>query len=389
MELVWENEDWWLAHLTDRRIDNPWWNVQRATDKTLIAYYRNAENAERDRWTPIKPVRYLATFTALPAAEVKYWATYQSSGKVPEAGDPSLAQFATTPDDIEAVYLNGPSSCMSHEAICYESSEHPVRVYGAGDLAIAYLGGIDPGQEVTARALCWPERKVFGRRYGDDDEVLACALLAMGYRDVYGQGARSAFNGARLLRIEDDDSLIVPYLDQPCQNFNDDGEYLTMHNQGEHCGQETSGLVSMEPRYEYHCECCDEGFNDGGTTVYTLCGQNGGHRERHWCECCAENTFYCQGFNETFSGVVASDDWGGETYTQAWLDDNTFISDYSGERFSTDDLVTMHNGDIWSEDEFDRYGQEIDGKRYAKEDAIAEIERRAASEDDAQLTMEV
>ena len=49
----------------------------------------------------------------------------------------------------------------------------------------------------------------------------------------------------------------------------------------------------------------------------------------------------------------------------------------------------MHNGDIWSEDEFDRYGQEIDGKRYAKEDAIAEIERRAASEDDAQLTMEV
>jgi hypothetical protein len=263
-------------------------------------------------------------------------------------------------------------------------------VYGAGDLAIAHTLANEDPEQVTARAICWPERKVFGRVYPTIDEeghaeTLRTALHALGYRSTYeceGEG----LDGARMLRIEEDDGVVMPYLDSPYQYFDCNGGYLTLRRSGEFEGTGTNGIAPLTPEYRYTCGNCEDGYNEGRYTVYERCAADGGREEQDWCESCANySTFTCAGFGETFSNNVASAEWKGHTYTQAWLDDNTFISDFSGDRISNDDVVTMHNGDVWSNDEFDRYGQELDRENWPTDDAEDEMERRAAAADEAQM----
>jgi hypothetical protein len=111
---------------------------------------------------------------------------------------------------------------MCHPADNYDSSCHPVRVYGAGDLAIAYL---EPEKgHVTARALCWPARKIFGRVYGDDGKLIPM-LESAGFSAI-DRHSKTSFNGAKLLRIEDDYGFVCPYLDDPNYGVEDDGDFL-------------------------------------------------------------------------------------------------------------------------------------------------------------------
>ena len=397
MTLVWENEPWWREYSAQTLLVRPWWSIKRSGDNpALLAYYQSETKAARGLWTQIKPGRYLTQECSawLTAKQIKYWAEWQSKGKEPSGDDEPavVVLFATTPDEIEHVYTHGPQSCMSYPATYFESSEHPTRIYGAGDLAIAYLEDPDDSKRVSARAICWPERKVFGRVYPTENEELQDelreALHALGYEHVH-QTSGKGLDGARMLRIEDDNRLVMPYLDAPYQSFDDHGDYLILRRSGDYPGTETAGLARLTPEYEHTCCCCEEGFNGDGTTVYLRCNSDGGHRARYWCDGCVGcATFYCEGFNESFdSDSVDSAEWRGNTYTQVWLDANTFISDYSGERFSDDDAVQMVNGDTWSEDEFDRYGQVLDGENWPNDDAEIEIERRAAAETTGELTL--
>jgi hypothetical protein len=404
MSLVWESEPWWTQHLATYRNAHLYWQVRRSENNpALLAYYQDSDKANRDVWTQIKPGRYLTRFLDhdLSPKQIKYWAEWQAKGVQPVDGDePALVVlFATTPDDIEAAYINGPASCMSSAANCYSSSGHPVRVYGAGDLAIAYLpdpdlaageNALNPGHCVIARAICWPERKVFGRVYPavDEDghaEDLRTALHALGYHsshDYTGKG----LDGARMLRIDEDGGVTMPYLDNPHQAFDDHGDYLILRYSGEFDGTATDGVAHLTLEYKYTCECCEEGFNESESLVYVRCNERGGHNERVWCEGCADsNTFICAGFDEAFSDDVAHYEWEGDVYTQVWLDDNTFISDFSGERISNDEKVEMHNRDVWSNDEFYHYGQKLDGENWPSDDAEAELERRAAAADETQM----
>ena len=413
-ELIWSREQWWIDHLVKERATYPYWDVKRSEDEpALLAYYRSASHAERGVWTKIKPGRYLTANCSglLTAKQIKYWVEYHNRGTAPAEGDdlPEV-HFATTPDDIEQVYLCGPPSCMSHEAGSYESSEHPVRVYGAGDLAIAYLrnqGRKDDRLEdaehgdglVVARAICWPEKKVFGRVYPSTDEegwaeALSDAMLALGYTHIFNHDdSRSGFNGARMLRIEHDGKLIVPYLDTPCHNFTDDGDYLRMDHQGDMDGTSTDGVVNIEPEYEYRCEHCEEGFNGNPWSVYTRVSSRRnyyGTDEQTWCSCCGENNaFLCHGCDETFADWVDYDIWEGECYATHWLEDNTFTSDFSDTRYHNDDKVTMHNGEVWSKDEFHDNGQMIGDKNWPNDAAEAELERRAAAAEPTQASMEL
>ena len=399
MSLVWENESWWIDHFVTRP---EWWNVKRSDDDpALLAYYPTPEKAERGLWTQIKPGRYLTAYLSdLTPKQVKYWAEWHAKGKKPtEDAAPATIHFAITPDEIELVYLTGPRSCMSHLAKAFDGPEHPTRVYGAGDLAIAYLidPNIDEGDEghVTARALCWPERKCFGRVYPTYDEnghqeELRSALYAVGYHSAQDIGCdKAGMNGARMLRIEVDDgnSVVMPYLDAPYQSFDDLGDYLTLGDHGEHAGTETNGCASLAPEYEYCCANCGEGFDSGGDTVYLRVSSNGGNRSQDWCGCCVETAaFYCEGFGELFAErYVDSVCWNDDIYTEAWISNNTFISDFSGDRFADDESVKMQDGSVWSSDEFADYGRELDGACWPNDEA--ELERRAAHADANQEEM--
>src|SRR5208283_5092633 len=227
------------------------------------------------------------------------------------------AQFklATTPKDIEQVYTNFAenceqvsSSCMRYQRRSFGASlpVHPVQVYGAGDLAIAYLTNSEG--ETTHRALCWPDRKVYSRMYGDDSS-LHDALKAAGYvkcRHYYARDGHGSLEGARLLVIRNDnDSIVAPYIDGALgMNLTCNKAKLSLSY--DYACNNTDGLACDEEEEEerepeYTCEHCgDEVSEDDTFLIYT--SRLGAES---WCEHCRESySFYCEGYERDYSSRV-------------------------------------------------------------------------------------
>jgi hypothetical protein len=269
-----------------------------ADDPAKLAYTPDEAHGVADRQIRMRPGRYLERFygDVLTPDEIRHWASrYAADNEAQEL------RFANTPSDIEDVYTRGPTSCMSHPAREYASSVHPVRVYGAGDLAVAY---IERDDEVTARALCWPAKQRYGRVYGDAGR-LAPLLEAAGYEQ------RGDFTGAKLLRIEDGDGQFVcPYLDSPNCAVDDDGDCLRIG--GDINAQMTEGLTEREG---YTCDHCRERCDEDDTY---------GVDDETWCRSCYENdAFNCQDCGETYSGEAYLTTHRGHDICESCADDYT------------------------------------------------------------------
>lgn len=118
-------------------------------------------------------------------------------------------KLARTPDEIEHVYIVGPSSCMSGPVEKLgkyggygNATEHPARAYGAGDLACAY---VERKNEIIARSIVWPKRKIFTQIYGEDHMLLRSMLIRASYKPAH---SGKDFEGARFLEL-----TVMPYLD--------------------------------------------------------------------------------------------------------------------------------------------------------------------------------
>lgn len=156
---------------------------------------------------------------ALDTKIVRMWA-----GKAYALIGADTLHFARTRQEIKAIYSErgGPSSCMSHGVDSYASAPiHPTEVYAAGDLAIVYTT-VDntPEGRVSARALCFPERKVYGRVFSGNADRFTSVLEYNGFRHINtAEGAedKDNFNGARLLALSnvpaDQRRIVMPYLD--------------------------------------------------------------------------------------------------------------------------------------------------------------------------------
>lgn len=253
-----------------------------ASDPRKVAYYASEEHLASGRATVTKPGRYIRKFfgDGMGDQEIERMAHMWEEQH-------ALRELHVTQDAdvIEEVYANGPRSCMSHSAHSFDSSCHPARVYAGPDLAVAYIGEPD---DADGRAVVWPEKKIFARLYGDVDRIRA-SLVAAGYR------ASSNFNGARVQRIEDGGGFVMPYLDV-CGNFDDDGEFLILSDNGEHNGEETNGIGGGGPRC--YCERCGDRVDDDQATYVEA-------EYGYLCEYCLENNyFWCD----------ASDDWVSDRY---------------------------------------------------------------------------
>ena len=219
---------------------------------------------DRGKRVSMKPGRYLKRFwpTLTPPILSSLTAAYDAA-----VGNLDV-KFASTPDEIQDVYERGPHSCMQ---------EHPeiAGLYGAGDLAVAYIehGGI------TARVLCWPDRKIYGRAYGDVDRIER-ALQLRGFT----RARQSHWDGARIIRRAYDGIIWCPYLDE--FNVKDNGEFLIVGDgsspgtncmlngfECEHCGEMFLG----DPE-DTECEGCSH------QRSCTDCGCSCGHE----CDDCAD-----------------------------------------------------------------------------------------------------
>jgi hypothetical protein len=195
-----------------------------------------------------------------------------------------------------------------------------VRVYGAGDLAIAYLKDPDIQEGILARAICWPEKRLFGRVYpepagtsgtGLKGIALQQALRKAGYERATRSIRGKSLHGARLLKIPSDqyrDNYLMPYIDD-AEGVDDRGTYFTLHvgTTPEHFTKSTTGFLlpidddeEEEPEAAFTCDYCEETFyGDDFHSYEVVVSYFSGNNRRFiwgdWCEhCMRENTFYCE-----------------------------------------------------------------------------------------------
>ena len=274
----------------------------------MIAYTRTLKDGMRDRQVRVKLGRYLAQTFADKLSDQKI---AQLVARHNEHQCEKLHwHIAMTPTRIETVYRRGPNSCMSKSRRYYDRDiecihdAHPTSIYGAGDLGVAFLRR---DGRITARALVWPERKVYGRVYGDADRLLR-ALHEAGYQSEYDhrkavkdaggdQFVDGGFNGARLLKLDMDGVLVAPYMDE---------DYGIQHLHS-NVAYANSGFAMMTMRYDDACNMTNGLSGEVGEPC-TDCGDRTQEDEQHHiyngdmiCEHCRDNEyFYCDDRDELY-----------------------------------------------------------------------------------------
>lgn len=283
------------------------------SDGAMVAFTENANKGERDVQTKMKPGRYLTKFYPhLSGDEVRELAT-----RVDRAIE---VKFATTREAWVEVYCNGPHSCMAYplnDEHWNVQDTHPVEVYCAGDLELAYLASCELGQDgfrASSRAIVWPAKKVYKRIYGDRERMQA-ALEALGYSE-------GVLQGARMLKIMEGEAFVVPYLD--CgHRAREEGDFLIIDNQGEVDCEVTCGLAEDNLVY---CDYYEE--RRQGPLVYIR------DREENWCQDAAnEHAFYCQGNGDHYSYDTTEIEIDGETYSEDYVDTYGFYCERTHQHY--------------------------------------------------------
>lgn len=255
-----------------------------------IAFTQSPEHGEADRQTIISPGKYLLRYFA----EWVNQATVDAYCAQVDAAMKHLAtplQLAKTSDEIVHVYRNGPSSCMSKDRNSDDYSTggvHPVSVYGAGDLAIAYF---TDANAIKARAIVWPAKQIHGRIYGDEHR-----LKSLLQRDGYRVGGKEDWDGAKLLKVPvpDGDGYVCPYLDIGRQKVDVGKTHLIVACDGEYDASDISSVVAgdgcrnNDDEYEYSCDNCGTGLCEDD-----MCSGAGG--DGTYCPSCYRAMFfYCE-----------------------------------------------------------------------------------------------
>jgi hypothetical protein len=305
-----------------------------ARDSSKIAYTESEELGTIDRVTITTPGRYLTKF--YPEVDDNH--RRRLIAAVDPAGE---IHYAFKPEEITEIYKNGPSSCMDarHNFSAMEPY-WPTYPYGAGDLAIAYTKNAEG--RIQSRCLCWPEKKLFGRCYGDIQRMQA-AMKAEGYTEAYTDGHFPS--GAKLLKIEHPTkpgTYIMPYFDNiECVILKDD-----------------------------HFETFDGLLKDTWPHKYIICGGSGGSSELfQWCPKLrngrlAREFVYVHGADQEWSRDAIS------SYG--------FTCRGSGKTWSNDYRVLMAGGFYWSREHFEEHGEHCisTGKNHPKIEMVQKGSRR-------------
>lgn len=347
----------------------------------MIAFTENSKKGNADIQKRMKPGKFLKEFFGeqMNALYGENKANAKIAEMAAQFGNHIKEEellFAKTPEEIEWVYTNGPSSCMSHTRDEYDTrgKMHPVGVFGAGDLEVAH---IKRNGRVTARALVWPEKKVWTRIYGDHTRIQGL-LVAQGYK----AGGSFCLDGAKLNLVKHgsrwDNGIVAPYVDG--QSWaRADGEHLVIdHDKGyiflqNTCGTSEDGKV---------CKVCSKLWRAQEMRSWR---DAPGEREKIGCLSCWEKeTWVCQmtgerlGQGYTKVTMANGDIWserGFEGYgftcgydKQNYPIDGTRWHNHHGSSRDYDQRVVMWNGTFWLKKNFDAHGKTYEGERYSQEE---------------------
>lgn len=164
-------------------------------------------------------------------------------------------RFTDDADEMERVYAcSSVSSCMGHDADHFCAPFHPVRIYAAGDLELAYH--VDEDGEIDGRGLCRKDTKHYVRWYGQGEPAMA----KLGYtRD------RGCLNGARVALTygegDADGRIVAPYIDGAYEWVSVDEDDVARIGRRGQFGRETYYCQTATP--DQHGYSCPEGQDYG------------------------------------------------------------------------------------------------------------------------------
>lgn len=338
-----------------------WCLAPSYADAAKVRYTPSIEYGRADRQIVTTLGRFLQKHykERLPEAEIREWANrYSAATKELEL------KFAATADEVERVYTEGPSSCMSKEGSNYSSDEHPARLWGyCKHTRVAYVE--NGAGEITGRALVREDVKppVYIRQYPDMHPRLKAALERAGFvHDPAG------LCGLVVPEIESGRGVLMPYVDGV--------GYATRVANGLRlvdCGpiyvQETSGVC--EARESWTCPRCGSEHDSDAAERYS------GYEDETFCDSCSEDFVHAltgcgeeavlvKHAVEVGSTWYANDDRTLERYGLTWLDDGELVFERDvveiedGIRILKDDAVetpwgTWLRKDEASEDDFGNY----------------------------------
>jgi hypothetical protein len=310
-EIPWRGESWW--HISEHWPLHYPYPSER--DKCKIAFTQSEEYGRADRQTVMRPGAYLTRYFSdvLTAEQIQEYALAWAN-----TFSPRELEYARTADQIEYVYVNGPSSCMSHGPDSFDSGIHPCRVYAGPDLELAYIRN-DAG-EITGRAILWPDKKVYSGMYGDY-ERMRDALEREGYNT-------GDLLGARIQRIPHGNTFIGPYID--CAGYVDDaGDYLIIGGGG-YNARNTNGLFG----YVNTCCRCDDPVDEDELHHDPYDGDP-------YCVDCYDETYtWCVDCEEAVSRSEAVEDQDGEWRCQQHQNEGYTDCDHWGEETPGDEIYT-------------------------------------------------
>lgn len=323
-------------------------------DDAMVAFTESPERGVQDRQTRMAPGRYLERFYPYLSQRERnrLIATIDYAGEI---------LFATTADEIEMVYTTGPESCMSYSRDKFFRNEHPTRIYAGYDLAVAYL---KRNKRVSARAVVWPERKVYSRIYGDAARFKEL-IKGLGYTSGSLEGAR-----IRKKYYKQQNCFMLPFVDY-IEGVIDSDESdadapLILSNDIEKLAAPCNQTSGKSPRYRM----CPKYRRPMPGEFYFIHGPN-----EEWCESATYD--YARQIDRADGRVEwwARDAQELVSVGRSWfhrddVDLMTFVSDLSGKRFRMSSKVTLADGRCMSCDERVFFTCCGNGKNYLSKDAV-------------------
>jgi hypothetical protein len=255
--------------------------------------------------------------------------------------------------------INGPRSCMSSnfDIICDDRVDrHPYAVYDP-DLGWGMAVRTDTDGMVLGRCLVHESEdgKGFVRSYKRErdysshsgaDESIEAYLQSQGYAKWRGWPDHT-----RVMRypLRRDSGFLMPYIDGGNQHVEEDGD--DVFRISGYDGYEATNTSGMLNSYEYSCEDCGAGFDDGDG------GWTGIHEDNHVCQSCLENEYtyaYSRRGNEYYIRSENTIEVRGDYFDVNYLSDNSIVELHDGEYEHSDYAIYVESEDAYySEDDDD------------------------------------
>lgn len=344
-----------------------------------VAFAESPQKLVADRFTVMKPGRYLSRFFPINLSEgdVKLWAERYAALFVP-----AVVQFVSGSDKHgwQHIYNVGPQSCMKGDSA--------VQIY-AHAKSVLRLAYIKDGDTVVSRCIVRDDIEEYIRVYPSSDgpahTALREALEARGYTHGTLRGVlldAVAYEG-------DSDKYVCPYLDSGNGSssytnvevvYRDGKEYLQVGSDGME-GQTQDGYVTEAERIEcYHCE---ERIDEDDIVYIESC-------DRQVCQSCRDHHYKFAYNKHGDRDYYDEDDCircesNSKWYVEAYASNNdVYQCEMNSDWYKEDDMVMTSIGMVSRENAVELAVEDSDGNSWAVEsDTVTTHDGRVIHKDDA------